>query len=166
MPNKTESITGVDMTQKILLPQELLEQAVEAIHFLLMDARKVPEYYALETKLRDALAQSVTDRKDSRAWFEQEAIEQGHQDLSRRPDGDYMNIYLNCAWLGWQQHAQSDLEESDRYQALRTQLAEQAELMAQVVEYDEQQRIGGGFNFSTLVDRIRKMIASVKEQQG
>jgi len=44
---------------------------------------------------------------DELAGFIKVAQEQGH-DCERRSNGEFANIYLNGAWLGWQQRAQYD----------------------------------------------------------
>jgi hypothetical protein len=53
------------------------------------------------------LLKAITPDPEELAGFIKVAKEQGH-DCEQRLDGSFANIYLNGAWLGWQQRAQYD----------------------------------------------------------
>ena len=101
--------TGMNRTT-MRIYADLVSGAADAISGLIngvSDPQAMRDYRALAIALREQLSRSREAIEDERVEFEKEALNQGKPDLERRADGDYRNFYLQCAWLGWQQKAQT-----------------------------------------------------------
>jgi hypothetical protein len=142
--------------KKMKISRELVLQVADAIGQLGTDAAGQP-LIALERALREQLSVASAYLADERAKFEREAQSQGQSDFARNPDGAYMNFYMECAWMGWQQKSQ-EIEFSCR-DVNQTQVG----LLEEVVEYDAKQRVGEAFNLSGLINRINVHLTALPE---